>query len=1018
MKLGLVGAKIEIIWIWLKIRPRFFESSFGSQKKYAIKTSQSAFSLFLWQIKLLMDNSKKYYAFISYKREDERWAVWLQDKLEHYKLPSNLNGRTDLPKEIRPIFRDQSELAGGVLADEIQKALESSKYLIVICSPRAAQSQWVGKEVKSFIDMGRTDKIIPFIIGGTAHAQNPEDECFPAALLNLPSDQELLGINIDDMGRDAAAVKVVAQMFGLKFDTLWQRYEKEQRRRRAFFIAMALLLALIGIGVAVGFSRQNKRITEQKKEIEKQNEDIQRKNDRLLSDSVIMAAQMDSINTRDWLILQQQDSLATTNDNLENANSQLTTERNNLKIANLRMMENQSRFVAEKADNLVYEGDSYNALRLLLDVLPTKEHPERPYTAEADMALREAFRHNNAILRGHNGHVLSAVFSPNGRYIVSASTDFTIRIWDVENGAEIKVLRGHTDYVQWAEYSPDGQRIVSASNDGTVKIWDVKSGMAVDSIVGLSKWSVWCAGYSPDGKHVAFTSDNTICIWDLETGGLKKLVGHNSSIRRVSYRYDGKLLASASLDGTVIVWDTEKGIPLKTLKGHEKRVNSAEFSPDGALIASASDDKTVKVWDVESGDLLNTLKGHDSLVLEARFNPQGNRIISSSFDNQAIIWDAKTGAPVRVINEQHPVVSACFSPDGKKIASVVYDEYNTTGYNTIIRGEEVFDQAVTLKGHEAPILSIAFSPDGKYLASASEDKTIKIWDVASGKMVKSQSGRWQRYRMVTSVTYSPDGTMAAAYDGFHTIRFFGPKAYGVLEGEPTDDHYLFVAPRFAFSPDGKRIVGASSSSKVIVWDIATKTIQSFIGHSQTVNYAEFSPDGTKIVSTSYDKTAIVWNAITGEIVKRIDINGEVFPYSASFSPDGKCVVISTNEDARIWDVEKNKIAMTIPNTKCAFYAPTGYYIIAISNEQTIRIIDSETGSLSITIGEKKVCGGKKAWAGSAIISNNGRYIAYTSSENNIILQYFPPLQDLIDQTRERFKDRPLTPEERHQYYLE
>ncbi len=224
-----------------------------------------------------MENNRKYFAFISYKREDEKMAVWLQNKLEHYKLPSNLNGRTDLPKEIRPIFRDQSELAGGVLADEINKALTNSKFLIVICSPRAAQSQWVGKEVQAFIDLGRTDKIIPFIIGGTAHAQNPAEECFPLALLNLPPEQELLGINIDEMGRDAAAVKVVAQMFGLKFDTLWQRYEREKRFRRISIVVAALLLAAIGVGTAVVFSKQNKRIKEQKKEIEQQSKDIKKK---------------------------------------------------------------------------------------------------------------------------------------------------------------------------------------------------------------------------------------------------------------------------------------------------------------------------------------------------------------------------------------------------------------------------------------------------------------------------------------------------------------------------------------------------------------------------------------------------------------------------------------------------------------------------------------------------------------------------------------------------------------------
>lgn len=147
---------------------------------------------------------KKYFAFISYKREDEAWAKWLQHKLEHYKLPSNLNGKSDLPKEIRPIFRDQSDLAGGVLVEAINKALENSQYLIVICSPRAAQSEWVGKEVQTFIEMGRTDKIIPFIVGGEPHSENLADECLPLSLKSLPKEQELLGVNINEIGRDAA----------------------------------------------------------------------------------------------------------------------------------------------------------------------------------------------------------------------------------------------------------------------------------------------------------------------------------------------------------------------------------------------------------------------------------------------------------------------------------------------------------------------------------------------------------------------------------------------------------------------------------------------------------------------------------------------------------------------------------------------------------------------------------------------------------------------------------------------
>lgn len=374
---------------------------------------------------IMMDTTdKKYFAFISYKREDEWWAKWLQRKLEHYKLPSNLNGRTDLPKEIRPIFRDKSDLAGGVLADEINNALANSKYLIVICSPRAAQSEWVGKEVQTFIDLGRTDKIIPFIIGGIAHAQTPEDECFPLALRNLPANRELLGVNINEMGRDAAAVKVVVQMFGLRFDELWQRWERDLRRR-ILLIGTALLVAIIGVAVALGFLRRNKkiseqndRITRQNEEIVKQNEAIQKNNDRLLNDSVVMAEQMGIINKRYKLILQQQDSISITNANLASANKQLTNERNNLQIANWKMMENHSRFVAEKASQLIEDGDSYTARRLLLEVLPEDlENPDRPCTAEAERALRESFNLNSAIFKEHIMN--SASHSPDDKHIVA-----------------------------------------------------------------------------------------------------------------------------------------------------------------------------------------------------------------------------------------------------------------------------------------------------------------------------------------------------------------------------------------------------------------------------------------------------------------------------------------------------------------------------------------------------------------------------------------------------------------------
>ena len=206
----------------------------------------------------MIEGKYQYFAFISYKREDEEWAKWLQHKLEHYKLPLNLNGRTDLPKEIRPVFKDTSELSPGNLPIQIQQALELSKYLIVICSPRSAKSEWVNKEVEAFISMGRTMNVIPFIIGGTPFAKDIKQECFPSALRELPQEQEILGANINEMGRDAAAVKVVARMFDIRFDELWQRHEREQKRKRFIISASVTTFILFLIGIAFWMYYQKK----------------------------------------------------------------------------------------------------------------------------------------------------------------------------------------------------------------------------------------------------------------------------------------------------------------------------------------------------------------------------------------------------------------------------------------------------------------------------------------------------------------------------------------------------------------------------------------------------------------------------------------------------------------------------------------------------------------------------------------------------------------------------------------
>ena len=264
-----------------------------------------------------MEQQKEYYAFISYKREDEKWAKWLQNKLEHYKFPTNLNGRTDLPKNIRPTFRDVTDLNPGLLAEEINNALRNSEWLIVVCSPRSAKSPWVCKEAQTFIDLGRADHIIPFVIEGNPFSDDPTIECYPEALLNLTGSKELLAANINEMGRDAAAIKVVARMFNLRFDALWQRYEREQGRKRWMWIGGSVLFALLGLGIGAYFVKQNRTI-------ESQNVQLGNAANRLREDSLTLANHVSKIQADSILLSIQKDSIVKTNILLEKTNTSLT----------------------------------------------------------------------------------------------------------------------------------------------------------------------------------------------------------------------------------------------------------------------------------------------------------------------------------------------------------------------------------------------------------------------------------------------------------------------------------------------------------------------------------------------------------------------------------------------------------------------------------------------------------------------------------------------------------------------
>ena len=734
-----------------------------------------------------MAQEKEYFAFISYQRKDEEWADRLRSKLEHYRLPSSVRRQdASLPKEIRPIFRDALELAGGVLAKEIETALQQSKYLIVICSPNSAKSPWVNKEIQTFIDLGREDRIIPFIIDGTPFSDNEETECFPPALRSLKDERELLGININEMGRDAAAVKVVARMFGLKFDALWQRYEREKKRKRWIMVGGVFLFALVSLGIGGFIANQNTR----------------------------------------------------------------------LKESNWKMMENQSRAVAEKANSVLEEGDNALCLLLAQSILPQNmENPDRPYIPEAEYLLRTASQYENALLKGHTGIVYSASFSPDDSLILSAA-DSSIYVWNLA-GQCVLQLKRHYGRVFDAKFSSDGRYIVSASRDDTVRVWN-RNGDCVKLLAGHDDY-IYSLCFSPEGKFmVTLSANNGIKIWDTSSWLCKDSL--SGSYNGMTFDSVGKLYAVG--DAGISIWDINKSTCIdRIIYGQGKE--GIAISPNDEYMATWEDD-LISVWNLKTKELVSKIDGY-STTTSLVFSPDSRFVVSSAFDNTIKSWNALTGEIVSLDEIKTSIGSKylVYSHDGKKMLSASSDN--------VIKVRDLTDNnflRLTIPINIETRKNLFYSSDGKELMLAAKDSFICVWSAESGMALRSIQGDASIRRSVSN-------------DGSKILRFWDSNTCLILD---------------------------ANSNEILM---------KLEGHSDRLTSASFSNDGNFVVTSSLDRTVRTWDAASGKCIHIFDYNGEgvVFPF-ASFSHDNNYLAVVVGRHLYINDLKSgNRIARYEINEK-------------------------------------------------------------------------------------------------------
>lgn len=560
---------------------------------------------------------------------------------------------------------------------------------------------------------------------------------------------------------------------------------------------------------------------------------------------------------------------------------------------------------------------------------------QRAVSASSDRTIKLWDLRTGAQLRTFKGHrdlVHTIAFTKNGKFAISGSDDLSLKVWDIEAGTNERTYALHADKILSIVALNDNRRILSSDESGKWLLWDLWSGEVLHDMQSPSG-RIWAIAVTPDNRK-AFTAgdDHTIGCWLLQDGTCRhRLAAHDDWIWSLRVTPDGKYLISASEDRSIIVWNLRNGQVERVLSGHQAGVRAIDLSRDGKTLVSASEDQSMIVWDFEQGKILRTFTGHDDWVWDMAITPDGKGVLSASDDASLKLWSL-TGNTFQIEKEAHQkgVRALTLTPDNTHLLSASDDA------SLMMWRVDETRVASVLQGHSDWVWDVTVTSNGRYAISMSFDCSLNVWDLKHETHEYSLNGH---------------------------------------------DDWVWCA---ALTWNNRYLLSGSEDKTVGVWDIENgRLIRKLRGHQAGVTAVVISSDNRLAISASLDHSLRVWRIEDGQLLHVM--HGHEGPVRSLLISELDQRVISSSDDGtiRIWNyamgMESGKLTGHTGPIRHLALTPLGYHLVSASEDQTIRIWDLAVDQVVYELR------GHSKDIRQIAVSRDGRLIASAGDDHALIL---------------------------------